>query len=273
MDPKDIETDAHLTEADATRARIAATLDDLSDRLNPRNLVSKAMNDMQHRSTEALDGATRIVRENPVAISIIGLSIGLLMLGKNLKSRDYDAYGDVYGDDDLPERESRVHRSWTAVRERADDARERAGELRATAAERAAHAREAATERWEDLKETSAEYAARAKARAAEARQRASDSFDENPLAGALLGLAAGVALGALLPRTRQEDELLGETRDRLAERAKDAAKAATDAGKAQLDQLGVSVDAARAKLGEFGEQAKVIAKNAATAASEQLKA
>jgi ElaB/YqjD/DUF883 family membrane-anchored ribosome-binding protein len=279
MTAKDIDTEVHAADADATRARIASTLDDLSERLNPRTVVSNAMNDIQDRGGELFEDASRIVRQNPVAISLIGLSLGLLMLGRNLKNRDYDAYEDVYGDGDIdaPRGEGRLHRGWSTVRDRAGELRsgasERAAHAREAAAERLAHARETASETWASARETGADYAARAKVRAAEARARAGETFEENPLSGALLGLAVGIVAGALLPRSRQEDELLGETRDRLAARAKDAAKAATDAGKAQLDELGLNLDNAKAKLGDIGEQAKTVARNAATAATEQLKA
>ncbi|SFR11421.1 DUF3618 domain-containing protein [Poseidonocella sedimentorum] len=45
--------------------------------------------------------------------------------------------------------------------------------------------------------------------------------YDENPLVVGGLALAAGAILAGALPRTRQEDELLGEQSDRYAERAR----------------------------------------------------
>lgn len=58
--------------------------------------------------------------------------------------------------------------------------------------------------------------------------QRARGSWDymmrEHPLALGAVGLAIGALVAAMAPRTRQEDELMGETRDRLLDDAKQAA-------------------------------------------------
>jgi uncharacterized protein YjbJ (UPF0337 family) len=58
---------------------------------------------------------------------------------------------------------------------------------------------------------------------------RAKDSFgrmiDEQPLMLGALGVAIGTILGAALPSTRREDELMGRTRDDLFETAKGAAR------------------------------------------------
>jgi hypothetical protein len=57
------------------------------------------------------------------------------------------------------------------------------------------------------------------------ARRSLSDAMESDPLIVAGLGIAAGAALGALLPRTRVEDEYLGETRDHLVEEAEQFAR------------------------------------------------
>lgn len=49
----------------------------------------------------------------------------------------------------------------------------------------------------------------------------------EQPLVVGALGVAIGAMLGALLPSTRQEDELMGETRDRLVDQASEAGQSA----------------------------------------------
>jgi ElaB/YqjD/DUF883 family membrane-anchored ribosome-binding protein len=69
--------------------------------------------------------------------------------------------------------------------------------------------------------------------RSAQTYGRARDSFssmvEEQPLILAALGIAAGAAIGAALPRTRQEDQLLGETRDNLMHRAGETARTYAD--------------------------------------------
>lgn len=84
--------------------------------------------------------------------------------------------------------------------------------------------------------------------------------------------MAAGALLGLLLPRTRKEDQLLGETRDRLADAAKAAAKAAADTTRQQLDERGLTLDSAKAKIAEVGQQAKDVARSAAETAAAEAK-
>lgn len=57
------------------------------------------------------------------------------------------------------------------------------------------------------------------------ARERAGQFIDEQPLVIGALGVAVGAALGATLPRTQRENELMGTVRDDLMERAKETAR------------------------------------------------
>jgi hypothetical protein len=62
------------------------------------------------------------------------------------------------------------------------------------------------------------------------ARQRVgdlTDSMREQPLALGAIGVAIGAVMAAMAPRTQKEDELMGETRDRLVDQVKDVANAA----------------------------------------------
>ncbi len=56
--------------------------------------------------------------------------------------------------------------------------------------------------------------------------------MDENPLGVGIAAIALGVLAGLAIPSTRREDELLGETRDRLLDDAKEAGREALDKGK-----------------------------------------
>lgn len=52
----------------------------------------------------------------------------------------------------------------------------------------------------------------------------AHDLIEENPLAVGLVALGVGVALGMVLPATRRENQVMGEWRDHVVERARQAA-------------------------------------------------
>ncbi|GHA73795.1 DUF3618 domain-containing protein [Cognatilysobacter bugurensis] len=53
--------------------------------------------------------------------------------------------------------------------------------------------------------------------------------LNENPMAAAGIGIAVGALLGALMPVTRKEDELLGQHSDRLTGKAKEFARTGAD--------------------------------------------
>ena len=61
------------------------------------------------------------------------------------------------------------------------------------------------------------------------ARSGVTQMADEQPLVIAAFGVAIGAALGALLPSTRKEDELLGEKRDELLQTAKETVQPHVD--------------------------------------------
>jgi ElaB/YqjD/DUF883 family membrane-anchored ribosome-binding protein len=73
---------------------------------------------------------------------------------------------------------------------------------------------------------------------ASDAAHKAADGIDANPLSALVGGLAIGVAVGALLPRTKREAEILGPVGRRLTDSATAAARAARDAGKQELGAL-----------------------------------
>jgi len=86
---------------------------------------------------------------------------------------------------------------------------------------------------------------------AREAARRAAEGIEANPLSVLVGGVALGVLAGALIPRSEQESKLLAPVGKRLTETASGAAQAARDAGKAELDSLGLNKEAARDQVGK----------------------
>ena len=66
-------------------------------------------------------------------------------------------------------------------------------------------------------------------------------SIDASPLAALAAGIAIGAVVGALLPRSERETELLGPVGSKLGQAAGDIAKAARQAGQQELGLLGES--------------------------------
>ena len=83
-----------------------------------------------------------------------------------------------------------------------------------------------------------------AREKAALAKARTGDGIDEAPLIALAGGLAVGVLLAALLPRTEREDKMLGPIGERITGGARDAVEAAKEAGREKLTELNLTRDA-----------------------------
>lgn len=97
--------------------------------------------------------------------------------------------------------------------------------------------------------------------------RKASDPISENPLALLAGGVALGVLVGVLLPRVAKERELLDPLGKKLAGSATAAAKAAKEAGKAEIDALLPARDTTREKVSQLIETVLDAAKGAAAKA------
>ena len=78
--------------------------------------------------------------------------------------------------------------------------------------------------------------------------------FDQQPLIAGALAFAAGAALGAALPHTEQEDQLVGEQADKLRKQASHAAGDLYEKGK---EQIGGLYEEAAGKAADIYDEAK----------------
>ena len=79
------------------------------------------------------------------------------------------------------------------------------------------------------VRERISSTAERTQAQARRAREGFSWLVEEQPLMLGALGITLGAVIGAILPRTEQEDRLIGKVRDRTVERVKESAAGAYD--------------------------------------------
>ena len=111
-----------------------------------------------------------------------------------------------------------------AVSEAAGEMRDRAASAGRRTADRASRKLHETRESLEGAYHAGAEQARETAARARETydttTRRAGEFAREHPFAVGAMGLVAGFALGALLPRTSREDRAFGERRDDLLHRA-----------------------------------------------------
>lgn len=96
--------------------------------------------------------------------------------------------------------------------------------------------------------------------------RQASDAIESNPIGVLVGGLAVGALVGAVLPRTAKEKELLGPLGKRIGATAAAALAAAKETGRSELGNLGLSKGAAK-------DQARTLLSNVAKAAGTAGKA
>jgi len=166
----------------------------------------------------------------------------------------------------LVNRERRKPRQLTdRMKDRADAARERASD----AVHNAQDAVHSAQEKGHSYLESAGEKARLSRERVT---QRYDHLKETNPLILGAGAMAAGIFLGLMLPATRREDELMGETRDSLLEQAGEIVRAAKEAAIGSLqsskeeviEHLTEAKEEATSAMKESFEEAKSAAKDEA---------
>ncbi len=163
-----------------------------------------------------------LARDHPVPAALLGVGLGLLLL------------------DGQREEGGLVDRAKDRVSDLAGQARDRVSELTGQAKDRVSELTQEAAGRVGDLasgtaetigeltgavREQTAELADTVERRVRKVRLGFWRLMEERPLAVGAAALALGLVAGFAIPSTATEDALLGTTRDRLVERAKEGAR------------------------------------------------
>lgn len=302
---------------DYTRAQMGSTIQAISERLSPDNLIEQAkssakeatvgrINDMKNEANRRVEGASsslsQTIRDNPLPVAVIGLGLGWLFLSERKKSDmdtyrmgDYERqpgryqyYGEGNGGRPLAEARDFASKAATAVERKASQLKNKVGHVvhEATdAVEEAAsrtgeavsdtasqvgdsigHTAERVGETTEMLQDRAGQAAETARIEAMRLRQEAEmrsrraamrtkesfwENMNDNPLAvGAVLAIV-GAAVGAAIPTSDYENKLMGETRDRLLDEAKERAQDVVERVQTVVD------DTQRAVVTEVKEAAR----------------
>jgi hypothetical protein len=229
------------------------------------------------RVNETRQSLVETIRENPIPAAMVGIGLGWLFVNRRQGGSDrsrgyygrYEGAGAGYGGS-IPRPAygaaayggypyGAAYGAGTSGGERytgtggqegvVDRARERASEIgesvRDTAgglADRAQHAAGAVADRAQHAAETVADRAQHVASQVADQTRyqarRVEDRFYESPLAVGAATLALGLAAGLALPATEREVELMGDARDRLVDRAKDAARGRSAPGRPYAERV-----------------------------------
>jgi hypothetical protein len=268
-------SDFYESEAEGKRESLAGTLAALHDRLTVGQVVDEVLTYAKGTSGTFRIAMTNAARDNPLPTLLIGTACALLMADKTgLSNRLTASLKRTSTEDEQPFSEV-AHPSESGMLERA----------RATVSNTAGAAAQGARETIHDARDrisgsitAVSDTASAAKGQidelteqavrvADQARNKTARVFQEQPLLLAGLGIALGAVVAFLLPRSRIEDRLMGESSDAVRgqvsntlsqqmDEAKSVAQAVVEEVKVRIEEEGltsgtVAAEAVRDLAGE----------------------
>lgn len=250
------DTTQHLEhEIEAHRAGVEQTLDKLKQRLS----VDQVVTDMGQflgveNVRETLNAAGRQVRENPMALALIGAGVAWLVMGRgsDAGSSRSEWRGDGTtgyrgaSDDRWHSGDTGHHPMNPSSESLTDKARATVSDLGETLAEVPGKVQDAVGRATEGVQST----VDAAREKAASSVRPLTDRLAAQPLLVGAATVMVGAILGSALPRTRVEDRLLGPQRDRLVDAA---SRAGSDMGNRMADAALTTYDAAAAAARDEG--------------------
>jgi ElaB/YqjD/DUF883 family membrane-anchored ribosome-binding protein len=216
--PDDYEDPEQLrAEIEDTRAEMSQTINEIQERLSPENVmdqvkekvreatigkVERVMNKVGETIGDVTEPAREVVMEtgrsaadvvwrNPIPVALIGLGLGMIAMRAFRRGNGYD-----------------YERSSSRMRRQNFTSTE-------------------TPYGWHETEQTGAVN--RVKDTASSIGTRVEHMLHENPLAVGAVAVAAGTAVGLMLPSTKFENEYIGETSERLVDKAQEVARGAID--------------------------------------------
>ncbi len=194
------------------RAELASSLEALQERISIEGITRQITEQISRHGGDIGRSAMNSVKANPLPLALTGIGLAWMMMndvqGKHASST---ANGSAATKDTglRSDGQSMGHRAAETADDLRDRMRQGTEELSEAARARVVEARERA-------------YRARLEVerRTGNAGRQMVELFNDQPIVAGALALALGAALGTTIPRTKAEDQALGETSDRLFEDA-----------------------------------------------------
>ena len=299
-----------------TRGRMDATLDELSDRLSARSLLNSALDWWESRSVGARGGGAtkdtyqtvaRYVKQNPIPSLLVGAGVAWMIIeatsGEEKETRSstgtvpnegmrsgpttqyYQTERDESGPGIAESAKEKLEHAKEAVAEVAGTAKEKVSALGGAATVAAEDAGRRAQQVYQEGRSTALKMGRSIESGYHSSARQLEGAMEEYPLAVGIGFAALGALIGVLLPRTRREDELLGEQSDQLVEATKEKGQELLERGKAVTErvaesaldearQQGLTPEAASETMSglaqKVGEVARKAKEEAGTAAKEE---
>lgn len=183
-------------EVDQARAQVGRTLNELSDRLSPGELLDQALGMAREHGGEFGRNLGAQVKNNPMPMILTSVGISWLMMSSGNKGAGQAA--DTY--------EANADKDGGSFMDALGDTAEKTRDKAAEAGDRVQSAGANVKESAQQVRESLVQF------------------YSDQPLLAGSLGIAIGAALGALVPPSEIEDEVLGEASDHSVDAAKSRA-------------------------------------------------
>jgi ElaB/YqjD/DUF883 family membrane-anchored ribosome-binding protein len=250
-------SDRIRSEIDCAREQLDQTIDELTYRLTPEQIIQRTIASCQRSARSTTGKMAHLVREHPLPAAVIGA--GIVWMVKSCLASKSEGRSGLYPMSVAPPR-SRM----TRIRDRVSDTASHAVEGVKHVGASAAHAvtaagagikhaaeytgstvKHAAQSTGSGVGHLASATGSRVQHGAREAVHQTERFVNDYPLAAAGVCFALGLAGGLAVPRTRKEDQLLGEKRDQLIEQARNAGADLLRKGQQAVERAGESVVAA----------------------------
>jgi len=237
--PEDLER-----EIDAKRASISNLVDSLESRFTPGQLFDQALSYTKGNGGEFFQNLGTTLKNNPVPTVLTGVGLAWLAMNQNKPFQPGSTSSGSGLGGMVSQVVDQVSQAFSGAGDRlhgaADTARDHGQSLRSKAGDLSDRATDSLDATASQLTDKAHDVGQRVQKQASEVKGQFEQLLKEQPLVLAAIGIALGAALGAALPSTRKENELMGPTRDDLADTlkskgqeayavAKDTVKQATD--------------------------------------------
>jgi hypothetical protein len=219
--------------------------------------IEKMIDDVKETTRGASSSLLETIKENPIPAALVGVGVAWLLMSKSTSRRrpeprqyppDYSFYPQgQQGQSPMNARaqafasgvQAQANQMAESVNRTAESVRGKANQMAESVNNTAESVKGKANQMAESISSTAGSVRGKATevadqahvrleewgSQAHEVVGRSQSMLEEHPLIIGAIALALGAAIGLALPETRRENELMGETRDKLVRQANEAAQ------------------------------------------------
>lgn len=199
---------------------------------NVASSIGDAAGSVQHTARDAGTGVVDVVRQNPLPVALSGIGLGWLLMNRS-KSQHYQQsyyqpqrhttlHQQSYyspGFQEYQQREAQYHS------EGGQSVGDRVGSVAGSVGDAAGNAAESVQQTAGQIAGQVSNFGSMAQGEVQDLRFAADRMLDENPIPMGFLALGLGLAVGMMIPETEKENQVFGEARENVMDRAQTAAQ------------------------------------------------